>query len=62
MGLYTSKAFFNDTAIYGGILKLPTPSNLPWTEKDIIKSACATITQILAKINVPTIAVGGFSE
>ncbi|CAG8724570.1 16569_t:CDS:2, partial [Dentiscutata erythropus] len=66
---YTSKAFINDTTLYSGTLKLLTPPKLPWTEKDIIiltnglcQSACALITQRLAKINVPTIAVGGFSN
>ncbi|CAG8616815.1 11813_t:CDS:2 [Dentiscutata erythropus] len=64
---YTSKAFFNDTALYYGVLKLPIPPKLPWTEKDIIiltnglcQSSCAIFTQRLAEINVPTIAVGGF--
>ncbi|CAG8759059.1 22865_t:CDS:2 [Cetraspora pellucida] len=64
---YTSKAFFNDTTIYGGTLKLSTPTKLPWIEKDIIiltnglcQSTYATITQRLAEINVPTNSVGGF--
>ncbi|CAG8526541.1 7778_t:CDS:2 [Dentiscutata erythropus] len=64
---YTSKAFFNNTTQYSGILKLPTPPKLPWTEKDIIiltnglcQSSCAIITQRLAEINVPTVVVGGF--
>ncbi|CAG8592762.1 10003_t:CDS:2, partial [Dentiscutata heterogama] len=64
---YTSKAFFNDTTLYSGTLKLPKPPKLPWTEKDIIimtnglcQSSCAIIAQRLAEINVPTIAVGGF--
>ncbi|RIB05846.1 hypothetical protein C2G38_2279494 [Gigaspora rosea] len=63
----TSKAFLNQTAIYGGTLELSTPPKLPWTEKDIIiltngicVSACALLTQRLAEINVPTISVGGF--
>ncbi|CAG8830076.1 10064_t:CDS:2, partial [Gigaspora margarita] len=68
---YTSKAFFNDTAlyeyVYGANLKLPTSPKLPWSEKDIIiltngvcASSCATLTQRLAEINVATISVGGF--
>ncbi|CAG8694770.1 13633_t:CDS:2, partial [Cetraspora pellucida] len=64
---YTSKAFFNDTILYGGILEFPKPPKFPWTEKDIIIltnglcfSSCATITQRLAENNVPTIVVGGF--
>ncbi|CAG8778966.1 13849_t:CDS:1, partial [Cetraspora pellucida] len=64
---YTSKAFFNDTILYGGILEFPKPPKFPWTEKDIIIltnglcfSSCALITQRLAENNVPTIVVGGF--
>ncbi|CAG8672503.1 15832_t:CDS:2, partial [Dentiscutata heterogama] len=64
---FTSKAFLNDTSIYGGTLELSTPPKLPWTEKDIIiltnglcESSCSIITQRLAEINVPTISVGGF--
>ncbi|CAG8543965.1 5499_t:CDS:2 [Dentiscutata erythropus] len=64
---YTSKAFFNDTTLYTGTFKLLKPPKLPWTEKDIViltnglcQSSCAIITQRLAEINVPTIAVGGF--
>ncbi|CAG8724089.1 19775_t:CDS:2 [Dentiscutata erythropus] len=64
---YTSKAFHNDTTNYIGAFKFPIPPKLPWTEKDIIiltnglcQSSCAIITQRLAEINVPTIAVGGF--
>ncbi|CAG8774610.1 15046_t:CDS:1, partial [Dentiscutata heterogama] len=56
---YTSKAFHNDSTLYSGILKFPTPPKLPWTEKDIIiltnglcQSSCAIITQRLAEINV----------
>ncbi|CAG8580353.1 25066_t:CDS:2, partial [Dentiscutata erythropus] len=61
---YTSRAFFNDTALHSGI---PTPPKLPWTRKDIIiltnglcRSSCALITQRMAEINASTIAVGGF--
>ncbi|KAF0515134.1 peptidase s41 family protein [Gigaspora margarita] len=64
---YTSKAFHNDTTNYIGTFKLPKPPKFPWTEKDIViltnglcQSTCAIITQRLAEINVPTIAVGGF--
>ncbi|CAG8740634.1 11756_t:CDS:2 [Dentiscutata erythropus] len=64
---YTSKAFRNDTTLYSGNFKFQIPPKLPWTEKDIIiltngicLSSCAIITQRLAEINVPTIAVGGF--
>ncbi|KAF0405931.1 peptidase s41 family protein [Gigaspora margarita] len=64
---HTSKAIFNDTALYGGHLKIPTPPKFPWNEKDIIIltnglciSSCATLTQRLAEINVSTISVGGF--
>ncbi|CAG8762855.1 9576_t:CDS:2, partial [Racocetra fulgida] len=64
---YTSKAFLNHTVLYGGSLELPTPPKFPWNEKDIIIltnglcfSSCATITQRLAEINVPTVVVGGF--
>ncbi|CAG8797432.1 45861_t:CDS:2, partial [Gigaspora margarita] len=63
----TSKAFFNDTALYGGNLKIPTSPKFPWNEKDIIIltngqcfSSCAIVTQRLAEINVSTISVGGF--
>ncbi|CAG8744126.1 8346_t:CDS:2, partial [Cetraspora pellucida] len=66
---YTTKAFFNDTTLYTGLLKFPTPPTLPWKEKDIIiltngicQSSCAIITQRLAEINVPTISVGGFPD
>ncbi|CAG8757074.1 8964_t:CDS:2, partial [Racocetra fulgida] len=64
---YTTKAFYDDTTLYVGSLKPPTPPKFPWTEKDIIiltngicHSSCAIITQRLAEINVPTISVGGF--
>ncbi|CAG8784567.1 13907_t:CDS:1, partial [Cetraspora pellucida] len=64
---YTSKAFFNDTILYGGAIEFPKPPKFPWTEKDIIIltnglcfSSCATITQRLAEHNVPTVVVGGF--